>query len=102
MQLPSATISVSATATSVPVETPAPTPVYSNVLSHTVVANPIPPPVLPRAKSPLSFYSSNIAPMELALILGSEKLALALPVPPSPIQPLVALATLSPIHGTFS
>jgi len=101
MQLFSTTISVSTTTTSVPVETPAPTPIYSNVLSHTVVANLVFPPVLPRAESLLSSHSSTIASIKLTLIPGPEESASALPVLPSPIQPPVAPATLSPIYSTF-
>ena len=102
MQLPSATISASTATISISVETPAPPPIYSNVLSHTVLANPAPLPVLPRAESLLSSYSSTITPMELVLIPGPEELALALPVSPSPIHPPVAPAILSPVHGIFS
>jgi len=40
--------------------------------------------------------------MELALIPGPEKLALALLVSPSPIHPLVAPTILSLVHGMFS
>jgi len=101
MQLPSATVSASIATIFIPVETLAFTPIYSNVLSHTVLANPTPSPVLPRKGSPLSFYSSIIAPMELTLIPGPKESALALPIPPSPVQFLVAPASLSPIHGTF-
>jgi len=85
MQLSSATISASVATISVPVEAPASTPIYSNVLSHTFLANPTPSPVLPREGSPLSSYSSITTPMKLALIPGPEELALALPVSPSPI-----------------
>jgi len=85
MQLPSSTVPASAVTISTPVETPAPTPIYSNVLSHTVLANSTSP-VLPRKRSFLSSYSSTIAPMKLALIPGPEESALVLPVPPSPIQ----------------
>ena len=102
MQPSSATVSVSAATTSVPVETPAPMSIYSNILSHTVLANPASPPVLPRAEFPLSSPSSTITPMELALVPGPEESAPVLPVPSSPIQPPVAPATLSPIYGTFS
>jgi len=101
MQLLSFSISASAVTISALVETSAPTPIYSNILSHTVVVNPTPPLVLPRAKSLLSSHSSTIAPIELALILDPKKLAPALPVPSSPIQPPVASTTLSPIHSTF-
>jgi len=102
MQLPSFSILASAVTISAPIETSAPTPIYSNVLSHTVLANPVPPLVLPRAESPLSFHSSTITTIELALIPGPEESALALPVSPSPIYPPVAPATLSPVYGTFS
>ena len=60
MQPPSTTVSASAATISVPVETLAPTPIYSNVLSHTVLANPTPPLVLPRVESSLSSHSSTI------------------------------------------
>jgi len=102
MQLPSATIFVSAVTTSASVEASALIPIYSNVLSHTVLANPAPSPVLPRAESPLSSYSSTITLMELALIPGPEKLAPALPISPSSIYLLEAPATLNPVYGRFS
>ena len=102
MQLPSSFIPASAVTISAPVETSVPTPIYSNVLSHTIVANPTPPPVLPRVEFPLSFHSFTITLTELALIPDPEELAPALSVPSSPIQHPVAPATLSPIHGTFS
>jgi len=102
MQLPSATIFVSAVTTSASVEASALTPIYSNVLSHTVLANPAPSPVLPRAESPLSSYSSTITLMELALIPGPEKLAPALPISPSSIYLLEAPATLNLVYSRFS
>jgi len=102
MQLPSATVFASAVTTSVSVEAPAPTPIYSNVLSHTVLANPTPPPVLPRAESPLSSHFSTITSIELALIPIPEKSALALPIFPSPIHPPEAPATLNLVYGRFS
>jgi len=102
MQLPSSSIPASAVTISALVETFAPTPIYSNVLSHTIVANPTPPPVLPRVESPLSSHSFTITLIELALIPDPEKSASALFVPSSPIQYPVAPATLSSIHGTFS
>jgi len=102
MQSPFATVSAFTVTISAFVETPSPTPIYSNVLSHTVLANPIPSPVLTRVESPLSSYSFAITPMELALIPGPEESALALPVSPSPIHPPVAPAMLGPVHGMFS
>ena len=102
MQLPSATISASAATTSVPVETPASTSIYSNVPSHTVLANPAPPLVLPRTESSLSFHSSTVAPMELALISGPEESTPALPISLSPIHSPVAPATLNLVYGIFS
>jgi len=83
IQLLSATISASAVTIFAPVETSAPTPIYSNVLSHTVLANSASLPVLPRAESSLSSHSSTIATMELALIPSPEESAPALPVSPS-------------------
>jgi len=85
MQLLSSTVSASAATISVPVETLAPTLIYSNVLSHTILANPTSSLVLPRKKSPLSSYSSTIILIKLVLIPGPEKLAPVLPIPPSPI-----------------
>ena len=85
MQLLSSTVSASATTISVPVETPAPTPIYSNVLSHTILANPASSLVLPREKSPLSSHSSTIVPIKLVLIPGPEESAPVLSIPPSPI-----------------
>ena len=58
---------------------------YSNILSHTVLANPAPPLVLPRTESLLSSHSSTITPIELALVPGPEELAPVLSIPPSPI-----------------
>jgi len=102
MQLPSATVSVSTATTFVPMKTPVPTPIYSNVLSYTIVVNPAFPPVLPRAKSPLSPYSSTIAPIELVLVPGPEESAPALSISLGPIYPPVAPATLNPIYSMFS
>ena len=90
MQLLSSSISA-------PVETSAPTPIYSNVLSHTVVTNSTLPPVLPRAESLLSSYSSTITPTKLALIPDLEELAPALPILPVLFSPqwLLLLLVLS-------
>jgi len=79
MQSPSSSVPASAVTISAPVETSAPTPIYSNVLSHTVLTNSAPAPVLTRAESLLSSYSSTITPIELALISGPKESALALP-----------------------
>ena len=65
MQLPSTTISASTATISVPVETPASLPIYSNVLSHTVLANSTSLPVLSKAESLLFSYFSTITPWSL-------------------------------------
>jgi len=101
MQLLSSSISASAVTISAPVETSAPTPIYSNVLSHTVVANSTLPPVLPKAESLLSSYSSTITPTKLALIPDLEELAPALPILPVLFSPQWLLLLLVPSMVLF-
>ena len=65
MQPFSTTVSASTATISVPIETSASLPIYSNVLSYTVLANLASLPVLSKVESPLFSYSSTITPWSL-------------------------------------
>jgi len=65
------------------------------------LSSPVPAPVLPRKEPLLSFPSSTIASIDLALMPSSEEPAPILPVLPSPTHPSAVLTPSSPVNGIF-
>ena len=101
MQPPLSPVPAPAATMSFPVEAPAPTPIYSNVFSRLVLASFPPAPISPRAGPLLSFSSSTVVPIDLALMPGPEEPAPILPVLPSPTPPSTVLTLSSSVNGAF-